>query len=94
MKTTTSTRSTVRQLRADVEAICFPRGRVVGSPGHRKARKVLCTRLEEVGCVPFSGDSFELPYQRNGTSFCNLVGMIPGSNPRLAPLLVGVRAAI
>jgi hypothetical protein len=89
MKTTPSTRSTVRQLRADVEAICFPRGRVVGSPGHRKARKVLCARLEEVGCVPFCGDSFELPYQRNGTSFCNLVGMIPGSNPRLAPLLVG-----
>jgi hypothetical protein len=84
-----STRSTIRQLRADVEAICFPRGRMVGSPGHKKARKVLCARLEEVGCVPFRGESFELPYQKNGTLFCNLIGVIRGSNPRLAPLLVG-----
>lgn len=86
---THSTRSTGRQLRADVEAICFPRGRMVGSPGHRKARKVLCARLDEIGCVPYRGDTFELPYQRKGQSFCNLIGVIPGSNPRLAPLLVG-----
>lgn len=85
----TSSRSTVRQLRADVEAICFPRGRMVGSPGHRKARKVLCARLDEVGCVPYRGDSFELPYERGGKSFCNLIGVIRGSNPQLAPLLVG-----
>lgn len=84
-----TTRSTVRQLRADVESICFPRGRVVGSPGHRKARKILRARLAEVGCEPFSGDSFELPYQREGKSFYNLVGVIPGANRRLAPLLVG-----
>jgi hypothetical protein len=87
--TSASTRSTVRQLRADVESICFPRGRMVGSPGHRQARKVLCTRLEEIGCVPFHCDSFELPYQRSGQSFCNLIGVIRGSNSRLAPLLVG-----
>ena len=88
-KPTRTTRATIRQLRADVDSICFPRGRVVGSPGHRKARKVLCARLEAVGCVPFRGDTFEMPYQRDGESFCNLVGVIPGSNPRLAPLLVG-----
>jgi len=87
--TSASTRSTVRQLREDVEAICFPRGRLVGSPGHKKARKVLCARLEEIGCVPFRGDSFELPYQRSGQSFCNLIGVIPGSKPQLPPLLVG-----
>jgi hypothetical protein len=83
------TKNTVRQLRADVESICFPRGRMVGSAGHRKARKVLCARLEETGCGPFRGDSFELPYQRNGKSFCNLIGVVRGNNPRLAPLLVG-----
>jgi len=31
-----STRSTVRQLRADVEAICLPKGRKFGSPGAQK----------------------------------------------------------
>jgi len=83
-------RSTVRQLRADVEAICFPRGRVVGSRGHRKARRVLTKRMEELGCVPWQGDSFELPYRRKGVEFCNLAGVVRG-DPRLAPLLVGYR---
>jgi hypothetical protein len=87
--TSASSSTTVRQLRDDVESICFPRGRMVGSPGHKKARKVLCSRLEETGCVPFSGDSFELPYEKNGVSFCNLIGVIRGNNRRLAPLLVG-----
>lgn len=89
INTAASTRSTARQLRADVESICFPRGRMVGSPGHKKARKVLCARLEEVGCVPFHGDSFERPYEMDGTQFCNLIGVIRGKNSRLAPLLVG-----
>ena len=84
-----SSRSTVRQLRADVEAICLPRGRVVGSRGHRKARKVLIERLEDLGCVPWRGDSFELPYRRKGVEFCNIAGVVRGHNPRLAPLLVG-----
>ena len=82
-------RSTVRQLRADVEAICLPRGRVVGSPGHRGARRVLIKRLEDLGCVPWRGDSFELPYRRKGVEFCNIAGVVRGHNPRLAPLLVG-----
>ena len=86
---TTSTRSTVRQLRDDVAAICLPRGRMVGSPGHKKARQYLAGRLAEIGCVPFAGDSFELPYQSRGVSFCNLAGVIPGRKRRLAPLLVG-----
>ena len=32
------------QLRRDVESICLPEGRVVGSPGHRRARPVLLPR--------------------------------------------------
>ena len=84
-----SRHSVIQGLKADVTGICFPRGRMVGSPGHRKARAYLAARLEEVGCVPFSGDSLELPYQRKGKSFCNLVGVVRGENSRLAPLLVG-----
>jgi len=77
---TSPARGTAHQLRDDVEAISFPRGRMVGSPGHRKARAYLAGRLEEVACVPPSGDSFELPYQRKGQSFCNLVGMVRGGS--------------
>ncbi len=32
----------VSQLRTDVESICLPEGRRVGSPGHRRAREILC----------------------------------------------------
>jgi len=84
-----ASRVVIQGLKADVEGICFPRGRMVGSPGHRKARAYLAARLEEAGCIPFRGDSFELPYQRKGKSFCNLVGVVRGKNSRLAPLLVG-----
>jgi hypothetical protein len=81
--------TSAHHLQADVEAICLPHGRVVGTEGHEEARAILATRLAEVGCVPFRGEAFDLPYQRDGISFCNLVGVIRGSNPELAPLLVG-----
>ena len=81
--------SLVSQLRADVESICLPKGRKVGSPGHRKVREVLCRRLRDIGCEPWRGDDFEMPYEDDGESFCNLAGVVRGRDPRLAPLLVG-----
>lgn len=81
--------SLVSALRADVDAMCLPDGRMVGSPGHGIVRERLARRLREIGCEPWSGTSFELPYGNGGTSFCNLIGVIKGRNPRLAPILVG-----
>ena len=81
--------SLVSALHADVDAICLPEGRMVGSPGHRVVRERLARRLREIGCEPWSDRTFELPYAYGGTSFCNLVGVIKGRNPRLAPILVG-----
>ena len=81
--------SLVSALRADVDAICLPEGRMVGSPGHRLVRERLARRLREIGCEPWSDRTFELPYAYGGKSFCNLIGVIKGRNPRLAPILVG-----
>ena len=81
--------SLVSALRADVDAICLPEGRMVGSSGHRLVRERLAYRLREIGCEPWSDSTFELPYARGGTSFRNLIGVIKGRNPRLAPILVG-----
>ena len=81
--------SLVSALRADVGAICLPEGRVVGSLGHRIVRERLARRLREIGCERWRGRTFELPYKYGGESFCNLVGVIKGRNPRLAPILVG-----
>jgi hypothetical protein len=76
-------------LSQDVEAICYKKGRKVGTRGHDDARKHLGQRLADIGCVPYTGDSVELPYTVKGQEFCNLVGRIPGRNRRLAPLLIG-----
>jgi hypothetical protein len=76
-------------LQRDVAAICYPQGRMVGSQGHKDARHHLSGRLKEIGCQPFIGDSFELPYRSGRQDFCNLAGLIPGRNSALAPLLIG-----
>ena len=62
---------------------------MVGFPGHRRARQVLCRRLREIGCEPWRRDDFEMPYEGDGESFCNLAGVVRGRDSRLAPLLVG-----
>ena len=84
-----SARTLAAALRDDTEAICLPKGRKVGSVGHRKVRKHLAGRLEDIGCVPFAGTSFELPYGYKGTAFTNLAGVVRGQDPNLPPLLVG-----
>lgn len=77
------------RIESDVRAIALPRGRRVGQPGHDIAREYLRGRLEEIGLKPFTGESFELPFEREGTRFTNLVGVAPGSNRNLPPVLVG-----
>jgi hypothetical protein len=76
-------------LRTETEAICYPHGRMVGSEGHEQARIHLKRRLQEIGCNPYVGRSLELPYKFNGKAFCNLVGRLPGADPKLAPILIG-----
>jgi hypothetical protein len=81
--------SPVSELRADVESICLPHGRVVGSPGHLQTRRFLSQRLREIGCEPWRGGRFEMPYADDARSFCNLAGVVRARNAGLAPLLVG-----
>lgn len=62
---------------------------MVGSKGHAKALDYLVGRLGDAGCVPYSGKSFKLPYRQNRTNSCNAVGVIPGRDRKLPPLLIG-----
>jgi hypothetical protein len=79
-----------QRLQRDVEAIALPRGRRVGSPGHRIAEAYLEGRLGEIGCVPYQGGTFRLPYAVDGTDFVNLVGVVPSkSRSGKGPLLIG-----
>lgn len=89
-KTFPSPDDLARQLREDVENICVPQGRRVGTEGHDEAEVYLLGRMTEIGCVPYRGDSIRLPYQSEGKSFVNLIGKIPGRNGGgKAPLLIG-----
>ena len=83
------------RIEADTRALALERGRRVGQPGHEVAREYLLGRLEEIGLEPFEGESFELPFRAReaGTgreiTFTNLVGVVPGADRSLPPVLVG-----
>jgi hypothetical protein len=54
----------IESLRRDVEALCEPGEREVGSRGHRAARAWLAQRMADAGLEPCSGDSFEMPCEQ------------------------------
>jgi hypothetical protein len=87
-----------RKLKADVYDLCLPEGRMVRTEGHKVAEEFLMRRLEEVGCVPYAGGTIEMPYvaeafispnELGDHEFLNLIGVVPGTNRDLPPVLVG-----
>ena len=85
----------VQSLHKHSQALALPLGRRVGQPGHDVARDYLLKQMKRIGLAPFHGDSFELTYELphpNGgklTTFTNLVGVIPGRDRSLPPILLG-----
>ena len=81
---------TLASLRSDVYTLATPQGRRVGDPGHDAARQFLIQRLTDCNLAPYTGNSFELPYDggSDGT-MTNLVGVLTGSDPSLPPVLLG-----
>ncbi len=78
-----------KNLEKTVYELCLPGGRMVGTPGHEVAKSYLRRALSQTGCIPYQGDSFDLPYSCLGEDFINLVGVIPGANRDLPPILIG-----
>ena len=95
MKMQIPSKKLVSQLESDTAAIALPEGRKVGSPGHDVVREFLRERLEAIGLRPFRGDRFELgylaphPLEDEPSDFTNLVGVIPGRDRSLSPILLG-----
>ena len=77
------------RLKHDTYTLCAPEGRMVGTPGHATAEQFVVRRFEEIGLIPYGGDSYALPYQHRGDDFTNFVGVIPGRNRDAAPILIG-----
>lgn len=78
-----------KNLKRLVYDLALPGGRMVGTAGHDVARDFLTAQLADIGCEPYTGGSYELPYQQHGTSFCNIVGVVPGRDRSLEPVLIG-----
>lgn len=76
-------------LEQDVRELCKPGGRMVGTPGHSEAEGWVARRLYDIGCKPYSGDSFALHYMEEGLAFTNFAGFVPGKDRSLAPVLIG-----
>lgn len=85
----------VASLRRHSQELALPKGRMVGSTGHFLTRGYLVKQMEAAGLIPFQGSSFELrferphPNTREPQGFTNLVGVIPGKDRTLPPILLG-----
>jgi hypothetical protein len=76
-------------LEQDVRELCQPGGRVVGTEGHAVAEAWVARRLADIGCEPYRGESFAMPYHLNGEDFTNFAGLVPGADRSLPPVLIG-----
>ncbi|MDX9971764.1 MAG: M28 family peptidase [FCB group bacterium] len=83
-----NTQQAVQQLRDDVALFARPEGRMVGTAGHKQARRDLVARLTALGLRPYAGDGFELPYEVEGTAYCNILGRLPGLDASLPPVVL------
>ncbi len=85
----------VKKLTEHSQALALPLGRMVGSSGHAVTRDYLLHHMQRIRLLPFRGDSFELSYElphpntKKLQKFTNLVGVIPGKDRTLPPILVG-----
>lgn len=82
----------IASLKADVYALATASGREVGSAGHEAARQYLLGRMQAEGLLGYTTEddepSYELPYEFQGMSFCNLLGVVPGKDRSLDPVLI------
>lgn len=76
-------------MRATVVALARREGRQVGTAGHEAARALLLERLAGAGLEPYADEGFDLPYGGGREPMANLVGVAPGRDRNLPPLLVG-----
>ena len=74
-------------LQRDVDALCTPDGRRVGTAAHDVARSWLVGRAREVGLAPY-GAAIELPFETPHIRGCNVVGVVEGADRSLPPVVL------
>ena len=76
-------------IEADVNILATDNGRATGSKGHVAAKEYLLERLSALSLEPYKDGAFEISYQSNGHDYSNILAMIEGTDPDLAPVLLG-----
>ena len=59
------------------------RGREAGSEDAAKAAAYIVSQFEEIGIQPYFEEGWYQPFERGGTTYKNVVGVIPGNDPAL-----------
>lgn len=78
----------IDQMRKDVERLATPDGRMVGTPGHARARGYVVERVRELGLEGYRDGRFEFPYAAGEIELTNVLAVLPGSDRSLPPVLV------
>ena len=76
-------------IEADVNILATDIGRSTGSKGHVAAKEYLLERLSALSVEPYKDGRFEVGYASNGQDFSNILAMVEGTDPDLAPVLLG-----
>ena len=76
-------------IEADVNILATDIGRSTGSKGHVAAKEYLLGRLSALSIEPYKNGSFEASYRSNGQDYSNILATIEGTEPDLAPVLLG-----
>ena len=59
------------------------RGRKAGSEDAAKAATYIVSQFEEIGIQPYYEEGWYQPFERNGNTYKNVIGVIPGNDPVL-----------
>ena len=76
-------------IESDVNALVTDNGRSTGSQGHMDAKRYLIDRLSTLSVEPYKAGAFEIDYHLDGQDYSNIVAIIDGTDPDLAPVLLG-----
>ncbi len=76
------------RLRADVQGLAHPHGRMVGTPGHSEARAYLLGRIREAALEPYARGAYEFPYPAGEIKLTNVLARLPGARRSLPPVLI------
>ena len=76
-------------IESDVNALVTDSCRSTGSQGHTEAKQYLIDRLSTLSVEPYKGEGFEIGYHTSGQDYSNVVAIIEGKDPDLAPVLLG-----